>query len=333
MADTENAQAAPDAATQEQVARVSQEKAMELQQLVAQQVSSADPQTPMTMTELLADEQGAFAQKVQELGMSAEWAQFKAAQQEIGQMREEFLGLEEQRQADANKTADVGAALDQDAAKVRKSSGIAGLAGAAIGGAGAAYAASKKSQSNPIRAVVAAAGAIFGGAIAAIFSAKRGMQKSMDSVQEQMGNLGETQPSEELMQKAAELQQQLGQAQQQSMEPLVDAMVERMAEREIAVQQAFAAPAPQQQPQQPEQQAPAAAQSAPEPQAAAPSAPQAAPQAEPQAQTASADATLESQLGAILAEHEAQEAKPATGSKAEAVLREREQQQASGPQR
>lgn len=356
MAETETeAHAALEGATQGQTARISQEKAMELQQLVSEQVMAADTSAPVTMTELLADEQGAFAQKAQELGLDQEWDQFKSAQAEIGQMREEFLQLEEQRAADANKTADVGAALDQEAAKVRKSSGIAGLFGAGLGAAGAAYAASKKSQSNPVRAAIGALGALVGGGIAAVFSARRGIQK----VQEQVGNLENLQPDAELEQKAAELQQRLGLAQQQSMEGLVDAMVERMTGREIATQQQQAQPEQEIAPPVPEQREAAAGQAQPAQEAEAhraeaaqleaalrqaaqeqraleaPSQDAPVPTEKPQ-ERAAEEGSLESQLGAILAEKEAgsRQAQPPAGSKAEAVLRERaQQQQAGGHQR
>jgi hypothetical protein len=338
------------AADNEALARIGQEKAMELQQLVAEQVTKADPSAPITMTELLADEQGAFGQKVQELGMTAEWETFKAQQQEIGAMREEFMALEEQRSAQANKVADISPSLEQEASKVRKTSSIMGVVGAALGGIGAAYMAAKKTESNPIRAAIGAAGAVFGGAISAIFSAKRGVKKTMDKVQEQMGDLGNVEANPELEQKAAELQEKLGLAQQQSMEPLVDAVVERMAQQGLeaekaAVQQTaeqMQQSEPQAAPQQPE--APAAEVASPvahEPEApvANPTpqevAQQAAAAAHAPEQHATAEATqhqaaLEDQLGAILAEHQQQ---PAPGGKAEAVLREREQQQASGPQR
>lgn len=337
------------AADNEALARIGQEKAMELQQLVAEQVTKADPSTPITMTELLADEQGAFGQKVQELGMTAEWQTFKAQQQEIGAMREEFMALEEQRSAQANKVANITPSLEQEAGKVRKTSSIMGVVGAALGGIGAAYMAAKKTESNPIRAAIGAAGAVFGGAIAAIFSAKRGVKKTMDKVQEQMGDLGGVEANPELEQKAAELQEKLGLAQQQSMEPLVDAVVERMAqqglEAEKAAAQQTAAQMQENEPQAAPQQPKAPAAEAASPVAHEPEAPVAPPTPQDVAQQAAAahapeqhatqeatqhQAALEDQLGAILAEHQQQ---PASGGKAEAVLREREQQQASGPQR
>lgn len=321
---------------QAKVDQISGQKAMELQQLVSEQVVAADPSTPMTMTELLADENGAFAKKAQELGVTEAWDKFTSEQQQIGQMREEYLKVEESRSADANRVANVTPSLEQEASKLRKSSGISGIIGAVVGGAGAAFAAAKKTGSTPMRAVIAAAGAVFGGAVAAIFSAKRGVQKSMDKVQQEMGDLGNMQPDPELAQKAASLQEQLGQAQQESMEGIVDAMVGRMTERELVAEQAKAHAAeqgaalkaeqaaqqnaPQQQPQQhtaaPQQEEPAVQPPSPE---------QVAQSMQQEAQPAS---SLEDKLAAA-----AEKAAAPEGGKAEAIMRQRQEQQAAGPQR
>lgn len=225
-------------AAEQQVSEVHQQKAAELQQLVAQQVMAADTSKPTTMTELLADEQGAFAAKAQELGLQQEWQKFKDAQPEIGKMREDFMALEEQRSAVANQVANISPQLEQEAAAVRKSSGIGGIVGAAVSGAASAFAASKVTQSKPIRIVAAAAGAVFGGAVTAIMTAKRSAEKRMGKIEEQVGNLGDIQPDPELEQKAEALQQKLGTAQQESMEGMIDSMIERMAQNEIAAQQA-----------------------------------------------------------------------------------------------
>lgn len=219
-------------------AAVYQQKADELQQLVAQQVSQADTSKPTTMTEILADEQGAFAAKAQELGMGEEFAAFKAAQQPIAAMREEFLSIEEKRSAEANKVANISPQLEQEAAATRKTAGIGGAIGAAVAGVAAALGAGKLTKSKPIQFVTAAAAAVFGGAVASIFTARKRAQKGMNKIEAQMGDMTDTTPNAELEQRAQELQNQLGEAQQSSMQTIADAMVERMAEQQISLDKA-----------------------------------------------------------------------------------------------
>jgi hypothetical protein len=224
-----------------QTAALYQQKAEELQQLVAQQVMQGDTSQPTTMTEILADEQGAFAAKAQELGMQAEFQAFREAQQPIAAMREEFLAIEEQRSADANKVANIAPQVEQESAAARKSGGIGGLIGAAVAGIAGAFGAGKVTKSKPLQMLTAAAAAVFGGAVASIFTARKRAQKGMEKIEAQVGDMSAVSSDPALEQKAAELQTRLGEAQQASMQTMADAMVERMAEQELAAQQQAAA--------------------------------------------------------------------------------------------
>lgn len=289
--------AEPEAALDPATAAIYEQKAAELQQLVAQQVMAADSSKPTTMTELLADEQGAFASKAQELGLAQEWEQFKAAQPEIGQMRQEFLEIEEKRSAAANAVADITPQLDQQAAGVRKTGGVAAAVGAIASGAAAGFGASKLTQSRPVRAIAAVVGALVGGVAAGTAAIRKSMQNRMQKIGEQVGGLDNLQPDPKLEERAAELHQKLGEAQQQSMETMVEAMVDRMTQNEIAAQQAQELAAQQAQattqaPQQEQQeQQQSAAQAAG--QGAAPAAQDAAAPAQAQAQPAGAEAAAQ----------------------------------------
>lgn len=305
-----------------ETAELYQQKASELQELVAQQVMQADTSKPTTMTEMLADDQGAFAAKAQELGMAQEWETFKSQQPQIGKLREEFMSVQEELQSGANRVANMSPEIEKEEAATRKAGKRFGIAGAAVSGAASAYGASKATQSNPLRIAAAAAGAVFGGAVAAIFGAKKRAKKGMDKIQEQVGDLGNIEPNPELEKKAAELQGQLGLAQQESMESMVEAMVDRMTEKDLAAQKAQEAAMAHQ--AQQAQEAEMAAQQ----QAAAPEQPAPQPEA-PQQAAAATEAQAREQAEALLDQLQQAQGTPEQG--VERPAQSAEQPQAEQP--
>lgn len=318
------------------VADIIQQKAMELDQLMSEQLVNAEPSELITMTEVLADKDGAFAKKAEELGLK-EWDEFAAAQEKIGALRQEFMDVEKQRSDNANRAANMIPGGEEQAGAIQKKSGISGLIGAVLGGAGSAFLASKISDRKAVQGVAGVLGGILSGGLAAIFSVRRNVKKAMNEAQQPLdGQVS----NEELEQKSAALQQELTLAQQQSIEGIHDAMVmgmvkqqvaaDKQAEQEAAKQQEGNAPEAEKLTEQEnaavkpeferimEAEGMGPGQAPAQPGAAVPQSPQAG---QPHPQQGGQPAPLEDMVAQRAAEHASEQ--PPAGSRAEAIMRER----------
>lgn len=201
--------------------------------LMAEQLAAADTSKPTTLSEILADEKGVFAAKAQELGLAAEWNAFQAAQKEIVQLREEHMKIDEQRGVGADRVANITPLLQQEDASSRKAGGIGALIGAVIGGGASAFSANKMNKAGKTQAIAGVVGALLGAIGGGTIGSKTRENKTVDTMKEQVANLGEVQLNPELESKAAEVRTRIGMIEKQTLEPLINGMAMRMTENDV----------------------------------------------------------------------------------------------------
>jgi hypothetical protein len=324
-----------------------EEKVQELEKLAAEQVYAASGEPSITMTEILADSKGVMAAQARELGLTAEWDEFVAKQEKIGKLREEFTAVEEKRGADANAIANVAPQLQQEAEAARKTGSVAGIVGAIGAGAASAVTMNKMNKTKKTQTIVGIIGGVVGGAIAAVMGVRSRSKKGIETIEKQFGDLSNLQTNPELEKKAADLLGQIGTAQQESIEPLVEKMALRMTEVEInelitnaAIEQEQAAKAAEAEAAKEAEKARAKEEKAAE-KAEASTAPaeqpapqqaeaKQAPAQQPVTQQASAGQGAETGHAPRSQQAGAPASPAATGSHAEALLAERAQQQVAG---
>ncbi|MCH2547555.1 MAG: hypothetical protein MK052_08100 [Alphaproteobacteria bacterium] len=217
----------------EEVEAIRLEQANALHTLVAEQIQDSEPKDNLTVTELLADEKGAFAQKVQELGLSDEWKDYKSQQGNIGELREECLTIEKKRNEDVNRVANIRPDIEAEAGAVRKAGAVGGAIGAVALGATTAISANRKNFTNPVVATLTAVAGVAGAAVGGIVAAKRRARKGLEKFKDQIEDLGDAPQDPKLAERSAELQNQIGQAQQECLDPMLNVMVERMTDNEV----------------------------------------------------------------------------------------------------
>lgn len=244
-----------------------------LQALVEEQVAAylktqGQDSQAVSLPEILADENGAFAAKAKELGLEKEFHAFKNQVPKIAALRQELVGVAQQLQTGMNGAegqnpegqasgqnpqgqapaqnpqAELQKKIEEETAAVKTAGRTGGIVSAVLGGLASGFAAFRFSnKGTPFKAGMTALGAAVAGGVGAVFAAKRRATKSADTILAMQEKLEQAEPvaampgtDPALEAKAQELYMGMENAQGEALSPLLDAMVARMAQKDAGQQ-------------------------------------------------------------------------------------------------